>query len=168
MLYDVEQAAIKLNTTKQTVYVKLRQAEFKDKAIKEHGQTYLDETLIRLIKDSMKILKNVNNEEKCSNNVGLDETATGGETSRTNEDEINLNKNYSELLNVNKRLLKSNEELIEKLKDQLDKKDVQIATLHKLIENDQVLLKDKPEPKPEVLKIEEHVSTWNKILNWFK
>ena len=49
-----------------------------------------------------------------------------------------------------------NQELIENLLDQLKEKDKQIAELHKLIENSQVLLKEEQKKSEQQLYLAEH------------
>ena len=120
------------------LYNKLKLKELEECITKKQGITYIDEVGLNLIKDSLKVdtddLKHLNNERE--DNTLDDETATDIEDS-----------------SLNKELFKA---LIEqlKIKDiQLQEKDLQIHELHKLIENNQVLLKDKPQ---DVKLLEEH------------
>ena len=139
MLYTVEETAIQLNVSKQSIYVKLKFKEYKDKILMKQGKTMITEELFKLIQDNLKVKNNVNaesqkviEEPEDAHDIVLDE----------------------DLVNMNKELIKT---LIEqlKIKDiQIDGKDNQIHELHKLLENSQVLLKEKP--KQSILELEEH------------
>lgn len=117
MLYDVEQAAIKLNVSKMTIYNKIKLNEFKSKTIKKAGKTYLDDDLINLIKDSLKIKNEVD-----SDNIEYDE-----------KQEIAMDKDN--LINLNK-------DLFDALSEQLKVKDMQIADLNSRLAAEQELTKN--------------------------
>ena len=136
MLYTVEKAAIELNVSKQSVYVKLKMKDYKDKVIKKAGKTYIDDELFKLIKDNLKVKSNMNTEPQAEAEKAQDTILD------------------DDLVNMNKDLIKT---LIEQLKtkdQQIDEKDNQIHDLHRLIENNQILLKEKP--KQDILLLEEH------------
>jgi predicted transcriptional regulator len=69
-LYSVGDAAKKLNTTRTTIYNKLKQDEFASLVVTEKGQTMLTEDLINLISESLRP-KTSNETEQKSN---LEET----------------------------------------------------------------------------------------------
>lgn len=117
MLRTVEETAIKLGVSKTTIYNKLKLKEYQCKIVKKQGKSMIDDDLFKLIKESLKVQNQVENEE-VNNDINA-EIATDSD----------------DLMNFNKELIQS---LIEQLKE----KDKQIAELHKLIENSQVLLKE--------------------------
>ena len=131
VLRTVEDVAIQLKVSKTTIYNKLKLKEFKDLVVKKQGKSMIDDTLFNLIQESLKVKNKIENEE-----VEVDENQ---EISVDNE----------ELLNFNK-------ELIEGLLNQLKEKDRQIAELHRLIENSQVLLKEEQKKGEQQLYLAEH------------
>jgi len=54
-MYNIEETVIKLNTSKQMIYVKMKLQQFKDKLTKNHRQDYISENSLNLFKSSMKI-----------------------------------------------------------------------------------------------------------------
>lgn len=133
MLYDVEQVASKLNVSKVTIYNKLKLKQYKDKILVKQGKTYIDDDLLKMIQDNLKTKVNVNPNDTTEPQEEL-------------QDEDNTINN-EDILNINKELIKT-------LIDQLKEKDTQIHELHKLIENNQVLLREKPQQDIKLL--EEH------------
>ncbi|MGL5086420.1 MAG: hypothetical protein ACRC68_12005, partial [Clostridium sp.] len=87
--------------------------------------------LLQLIKDNLRY-KDIVNDEQSSN---------------LEDEEIAVDED--DLINFNK-------ELINGLLNQLNEKDKQIAELHKLIENSQVLLKEEKKSNQNQLLLEEH------------
>lgn len=131
VLRTVEEVAIQLNVSKTTIYNKLKLNEYKELIIKKQGKSMVDDDLFNLIKESLKVKTEVENEEienDVNQELAMDE--------------------YS-LFNLNK-------ELISNLLDQLKEKDKQIAELHKLIENSQILLKEEQKKKETQLYLQEH------------
>jgi len=133
MLLTVPEVASKLHVSKQSIYSKIKLPEYKNKIVMKHGQTMCDDDLVKLIKDNLKVTNNFTNSEP-QQDTGKAEKA---QDTILDEDIVNMN-----------------QELIKALLDQLKEKDIQIHDLHKLIENNQVLLKDKPQQN--VLLLEEH------------
>lgn len=131
MLRTVEDVAIQLKVSKTTIYNKLKLKEYKDLIVKKQGKSMIDDNLFNLIQESLKVKNKIENEE-----VEVDENQ---EISVDNE----------ELLNFNK-------ELIEGLLNQLKEKDRQIAELHRIIENSQVLLKEEQKKGEQQLYLAEH------------
>ena len=119
MLYTVEDAAIKLNVSKVTVYNKLKLNQFKDKTVTKQGQTMVDDDLLNLIKDTIKLTNSF-----TDNNIDGPEEPQESEII-TNEDMVNMNK---ALLNA--------------LLDQLKEKDLQIHGLNDLLATEQELNKN--------------------------
>ena len=131
MLRTVEETAIQLGVSKTTIYNKLKMKEYKSKLVKKQGKSMIDDSLFNLIQEGLKVQNEVENKE-IENDVN----------SETSIDEDGL-------LNLNK-------ELIDNLLEQLKEKDKQIAELHKLIENSQILLKEEQKKKDQQLYLAEH------------
>ena len=131
MLRTVEDVAIQLEVSKTTIYNKLKLNEYKNLIIKKQGKSMIDDTLFNLIKDSLKLKIKVEND---------------GFKNDSNE-EISMDEDN--LLNLNK-------ELISNLLAQLKEEDKQIAELHKLIENSQILLKEEQKKSESQLYLAEH------------
>ena len=117
MLRTVEDTAIQLGVSKNTIYNKLKLKEYKSKLVKKQGKSMIDESLFNLIQEGLKVQNEVEKKE-IKNDVNA---------------EISIDEDG--LLNLNK-------ELIDNLLEQLKEKDKQISELHKLIENSQILLKE--------------------------
>ena len=126
MLRTVEETAIQLGVSKTTIYNKLKLKEYKSRIVKKQGKSMVDDSLFNLIQESLKVQNEVKNKE-IENDVNA---------------EISIDEDG--LLNLNK-------ELIDNLLEQLKEKDKQIAELHKLIENSQILLKEEQKKKEEKL-----------------
>lgn len=142
MLYDVEQVASQLNVSKQTIYSKLKLKEYKGKVLIKQGKSYVDDDLFNLIKDTLKVKSNLNTNENI---------------------DIPIETKNTENIMADDALLNLNKDLINALLEQLKEKDLQIHELHKLIENNQVLLKEKPQQ--DLLQLEEHFNTLdNKLI----
>lgn len=161
MLYDVEQAAIKLNVSKQSIYNKIKLKEFKDKVVKKAGKTFIDEDLLNLIKESLKSKGEVETDKE--ENQAKEEVAA----------------DTTEFINLNKGFIGNLQEQIEFLKQQLSIKDQQIQKQNdifqqelqeknKLMENMQVLLKNEQEKPNDLLLLEEHFKEVDNKLMEFK
>ena len=131
MLRTVEETAIQLGVSKTTIYNKLKLKEYKSRIVKKQGKSMIDDGLFNLIQESLKVQNEVENKE-IDNDINA---------------EISIDKDG--LLNLNK-------ELIENLLEQLKEKDKQIAELHKLIENSQILLKEEQKKTDQQLYLSEH------------
>jgi hypothetical protein len=131
MLRTVEETAIQLGVSKTTIYNKLKLKEYKSRIVKKQGKSMVDDSLFNLIQESLKVQNEVENKE-IENDVNA---------------EISIDEDG--LLNLNK-------ELIDNLLEQLKEKDKQIAELHKLIENSQILLKEEQKKKDQQLYLAEH------------
>ena len=131
MLRSVEDVAIELGVSKTTIYNKLKLKDYKDKVVKKQGISMIDDDLFKLIEDNLRCKPIVENER--INELEYDEVAVD------EADSINLNK-----------------ELIESLLNQLNEKDKQISELHRLLENNQVLLKEEQKHNQSQLLLEEH------------
>lgn len=131
MLRTVEETAIQLGVSKTTIYNKLKLKEYKSRIVKKQGKSMVDDGLFNLIQESLKVQSEVENKE-IENDVNA-------EISIDEEGLFNLNK-----------------ELIDNLLNQLKEKDKQIAELHKLIENSQILLKEEQKKTDQQLYLAEH------------
>lgn len=131
MLKSVEEVANELGVSKTAIYNKLKLKEYKDLVIKKQGRSMIDETLFNLIKENIKFKNIVDDENE-----------------EVNEDSDEIKDNN---INSEERV-----EVISCLMEQLKEKDKQIHELHKLIENSQVLLREKQQSKEEQLMLEEH------------
>ncbi|MBE6052793.1 MAG: hypothetical protein E7212_02595 [Clostridium sartagoforme] len=131
MLRTVEETAIQLEASKTTIYNKLKLKEYKYMIVKKQGKSMVDDGLFNLIQESLKFQNEVENKEI--------------------ENDVNAEISIDE-----EGLFKLNKELIENLLNQLKEKDKQIAELHKLIENSQILLKEEQKKSDKQLYLEEH------------
>ena len=139
MIYTVEEASIKLNVSKRSVYNKIKLPIFKDKILMEQGRIYISQELLDLMQDSLK-LKSQNIED-----VPIDKP-------QEKED-----------------LLASNNELFKLLMEQLKVKDIQIhekdLQIHELNDrlsqeqdlhkNTQILFRQQ-QPQQNLLEMEDH------------
>jgi hypothetical protein len=135
MLYDVEKISKLTQISKVTIYKKMKLIEVKQYIVRKQGKSYVDEVGFNLIKQSLNLNDRLNDEEIAT-------------------DESSNEPNNEDLLKVKDDLINSLMTQMEFLKQQLLQKDLQIGELHKLIENNQVLLKEKP--KQDILQLEEH------------
>ena len=131
MLRTVEETAIQLGVSKTTIYNKLKMKEYKSKLVKKQGKSMIDDSLFNLIQEGLKVQNEVENKE-IENDVNA-------ETSIDEDGLLNLNK-----------------ELIDNLLEQLKEKDKQISELHRLIENNQILLKEEQKKSEQQLYLAEH------------
>lgn len=126
IFYTIAQISDLIGLSKVSIYKKLKLKELKEHISKKFGITYVDEVGFNLIKYGLK------NDFK--------------------EKEANSTLNNEVVLNTEE--LSFNKEVFKLLKEQLNEKNIQIHELHKLIENNQVLLKEKPQQ--DALLLEEH------------
>ena len=131
MLRTVEETAIQLGVSKTTIYNKLKLKQYKCKIVKKQGKSMVDDSLFNLIQESLKVKSIIENEE-------ID-----------NEENEEISIDRESLFNLN-------QEFIDNLFEQLKEKDKQIAELHKLIENSQILLKEEQKKKDQQLYLAEH------------
>ncbi|MBY6860825.1 hypothetical protein [Clostridium botulinum] len=145
MLYSVSEISNLINLSKVSIYKKLKLKEIEPHLTKLQGVTYVNEVGFNLLKESLnlneKIKTNLNNE-----NINV-EIAT---------DLVDFKEDLTSL-----NLLK--DDYIETLKKQIEEKDNQIQELHKLIENNQILLKQEKEVN--LLQLEQHLKDVDLKLN---
>lgn len=137
-MFTVEEVAEQLKVSKVTIYSKLK--KFDNMVVLKQGKKYIDMDLFNLIKNDLKYKDTNNNDLNIDNNNANDEVTADA------DDVLNINKN-----------------LINALLEQLKEKDKQISELHKLIENNQILLKQDKEVNQ--LQLEEHFNEFNLKLN---
>ncbi|KFX54734.1 hypothetical protein HYH39_17860 [Clostridium botulinum] len=138
-MYTVEEASKQLKVSKVTIYSKLK--KFDTMVVLKQGKKYITDDLFKLIQDDLKVRNADNNNLNLNNNINLND-----EIAMDTEDLINLNK-----------------DLVNTLMEQLREKDRQISELHKLIENNQVLLKQEKEVNQ--IQLEEHIRELDIKLN---
>ncbi|NFI54716.1 hypothetical protein FDA52_17570 [Clostridium botulinum] len=145
MLYSVSEISNLINLSKVSIYKKLKLKEIEPHITKLQGVTYVNEVGFNLLKESLnlneKIKTNLNNK-----NINV-EIAT---------DLVDFKEDLTSL-----NLLK--DDYIETLKKQIEEKDNQIQKLHKLIENNQILLKQ--EKVVNLLQLEQHLKDVDLKLN---
>ena len=147
MLRGVDEVAKELKVSKTAIYNKIKLKEFRYKVVKKQGKSMIDEELFNLIKDSFKVKNKVEYKDYIAEN----KVEVKSEIAIDRECSFNLNKS-----------------LIDTLITQLEEKDKQIAELHKLIENNQVLLKKEQETKINILELEDHFKEVDNKLNSIK
>ena len=131
MLKSIDIVSKELWISKDIIYKRLKEEEYKKLIIKENGITKVNDQLYELLKSKVKgrkveEVKNVEIVEK--ENLDLLEV----ETKEENSNVVNI-------------LLK-----------QIKEKDIQINRLHDLKENNQILIKNSQEREKEQIKLEEH------------
>ncbi|EOU1669831.1 hypothetical protein OQL36_003027 [Clostridium perfringens] len=151
MLRGVDEVAKELKVSKTAIYNKLKLKEFKCKIVKKQGKSMINDDLFNLIKDSIKVKNKVEFQVENKEFILGNEIDSKNEIAMDREDSFNLNKS-----------------LIDTLIAQLEEKDKQIAALHKLIENNQVLLKKEQEAKVNILELEDHFKEVDNKLNSIK
>ncbi|HEY5588540.1 MAG TPA: hypothetical protein VIK86_06245 [Candidatus Paceibacterota bacterium] len=139
MNYTVEETAIKLNVSKQAIYMKLKSPIFKNQIAKKlHGKTYIDENLLNLIKDSLKINNNSFKKESEIKDIECDKAV---EIPTVTSNLVNINEVAIDIDYIN--YLKAD---IVYLKDQLTEqsisKDLQISNLNERLKQEQELNKN--------------------------
>jgi len=165
MLYTVLEVATKLHVSKQAIYGKLKLSDYKDKTTMKHGQTMIGEDLVNLIKDNLKI----NNKFTDTNTQKATGERQKSENSILDDESVNINQ---ELLTMLKEQLRGKDDQLKEKDKQLEEKDLKFTNqliakdiqidnyserleeAHKLIENNQILLREKP--KQDILLLEEH------------
>ena len=135
MLRSVAEVSVLTGLSKVSIYNKIKLKEIEQYVVKNKGITYISDEGITLIKKGLNLKVETLNSLKDSLKVDEEEVAVSIENKEIEEFKVELKELNKDYLNS----LKSENEL---LKRQLDEKDNQIAELHKLIENSQILLKE--------------------------
>lgn len=129
MLYTVAELSDLTGLSKVSIYNKLKLKEIEPYISKKQGVTYVSEEGLNLIKSGLKL-----------NEDGLNSFKEDIKDNMQQEGP----QSQEEIIDINK-------ELVYALMDQLKEKDRQIENLHRLIENSQVLLKEKSQEDPVLL-----------------
>lgn len=136
MFYTVAEVAELTNLSKVSIYNKLKLKELKPYVTKKQGVTYIDDQGLKLIKNSL-----------SSFNMKLNiDTEKPSEMAETQD--------FKEGLNVKDDYLNYLKMENERLWNELQEKNNQIDKLSQLVENGQVLLREKPIQDMQLL--EEH------------
>ncbi|MBU3174636.1 hypothetical protein [Clostridium estertheticum] len=140
MIYTVAKVSELVNLSKASIYNKLKLKEFESYITKKQGITYISEEGLKLIQSDLKYYK--------ANNTVNEEIATDSDFINTLKEDINYLKDQAK-----QKDLQFNNQLKEKDR-QLENYSERLKQAHKLIENNQILLKEKP--KQEILLLKEH------------
>lgn len=140
MIYTVAKVSELVNLSKASIYNKLKLKEFESYITKKQGITYISEEGFKLIQSDLNYYK--------ANNTVNEEVATESDFINTLKENINYLKDQAK-----QKDLQFNNQLKEKDR-QLENYSERLKQAHKLIENNQILLKEKP--KQEILLLEEH------------
>jgi predicted DNA-binding protein YlxM (UPF0122 family) len=136
MNYTVDETATKLNVSKQAIYNKIKLDEFKNKITKKHGKTYIDDAIVTLIKDSLKL--NVNYKDALNpKDIEEDTLVKAPESTKLNfNKEVAADTDYIDYLKSDIAYLK------EQLNEQSISKDLQISNLNERLKQEQELNKN--------------------------
>lgn len=149
MLRSVAEVSVLTGLSKVSIYNKIKLKEMEQYVVKNKGITYVSDEGITLIKEGLNLKEDTLNSLNDSLKVDEDEIAISIENKELEEFKV-------ELKELNKDYLTSLKSENEVLKNQLYEKDKQIAELHKLIENSQILLKEEQKKSDKQLYLEEH------------
>lgn len=134
-MYDVNEVASLLKISKVTVYKKLKKLrELEPFIVLKDDKTYVLEEGLEVIKRSLQVTK---------------------EFRETSDNEVASDYNTEELM-VNNELVTVLVEQLREKDSQINAKDIQISELHKLIENNQILLKQQQDKELKQLQLEHH------------
>ena len=127
MQYTVAEVAEIINLSRVSVYNKLKQDALKPFIDKKQGVTYISEEGLKLIKDGLTTSVNNFNEEEQEQQENIEDEPF--------KEDLTLTLDYVNYLKAEN----------ERLWAELQEKNNQINNLSRLVENGQVLLKDKPQ-----------------------
>ena len=161
MLRSVAEVSVLTGLSKVSIYNKIKLKEMEQYIVKNKGITYISEEGIALIKDGLNLKEDTLNSLNDSLKLVEDEIAISLENKELQDFKVELKELNKDYLNS----LKSENEVLRK---QLDEKDKQIAELHKLIENSQILLKEEQKKLDKQLYLEEHFEEVDKRIQDLK
>lgn len=149
MLRSVAEVSVLTGLSKVSIYNKIKLKEIEKYVVKNKGITYISDEGISLIVEGL----NLNDDKLNGLNFHLKREREDVAVNIGNTDfkEFKL-----ELKELNKNYLNSLKSENEVLKKQLDEKDKQISELHRLIENNQILLKEEQKKSEHQLYLAEH------------
>lgn len=149
MLRSVAEVSVLTGLSKVSIYNKIKLKEIEQYVVKNKGITYISDEGVDLIKGALNLKEYTLNH---SNDIlKVDESEVP-----INIENKDIEEFKAELKELNKDYLSSLKSENELLKKQLDEKDKQIAELHKLIENNQILLKEEQKKADYQLYLSEH------------
>ncbi|MDB1956930.1 hypothetical protein PMY38_16005 [Clostridium tertium] len=149
MLRSVAEVSVLTGLSKVSIYNKIKLKEIEQYVVKNKGITYISDEGIALIKEGLNLKEDTLNNLNEKLKVDELEVAIGIENKEIKDFKVELKELNKDYLNT----LKSENEV---LKKQLEEKDKQIAELHKLIENSQILLKEEQKKSEQQLYLAEH------------
>lgn len=164
MLRSVAEVSLLTGFSKVSIYNKLKLKEMEQYIVKNKGITYVTEDGVVLIKQGLNLKEDTLNPLNNSLKEDIEELATTMDNTYIEEFKV-------EFKELNKDYLNSLKKENELLRMQLQEKDKQIAELHKLIENSQVLLKEEQQKHLHLLdKLEDPKDNINKkgFFRWLK
>lgn len=146
-MYTVEEVANELDISKVTIYSKLK--KFPDDVVVKKGKKYITDRLFDVIKNDLDRKKDDDfHDIKVSINGSVIEDV----------EEIN------DVGELNQKLIESIVGQLHEKDIQLREKDAQIKTLHKLMENSQIIMKKEQEKDLKKLSLETHFEEFDKKL----
>lgn len=149
MLRSVAEVSVLTGLSKVSIYNKIKLKEIEQYVVKNKGITYISDEGIALIKEGLNLKEDTLNNLNEKLKVDELEVAIGIENKEIKDFKVELKELNKDYLTT----LKSENEV---LKKQLEEKDKQIAELHKLIENSQILLKEEQKKSEQQLYLAEH------------
>lgn len=149
MLRSVAEVSVLTGLSKVSIYNKIKLKEIEKYVVKNKGITYISDEGITLIVEGLNLNDDKLNGLNFQLNSGREDVAVS--IGNTDFKEFKL-----ELKELNKNYLNSLKSENEVLKKQLDEKDKQIAELHRLIENNQILLKEEQKKSEQQLYLAEY------------
>lgn len=149
MLRSVAEVSVLTGLSKVSIYNKIKLKEMEQYVVKNKGITYVSEEGITLIKEGLNLKEDTLN--SLNNNLKEEQDEIDISIDNKESEDFKL-----ELKGLNKDYLNTLKSENEVLRKQLNEKDKQIAELHKLIENSQVLLKEEQKKTDKQLYLEEH------------
>ena len=149
MLRSVSEVSVLTGLSKVSIYNKIKLKEIEPYIVKNKGITYISEEGFNLIKEGLNLKDDSLNYINDTLKIDNDEVAISIENKEFEEFKV-------ELKELNKDYLSSLKSENQVLRLQLEEKDKQIAELHKLIENSQVLLKEEQKKSEQQLYLAEH------------
>lgn len=149
MLRSVAEVSVLTGLSKVSIYNKIKLKEIEQYVVKNKGITYISDEGVDLIKGALNLKEYTLNH--LNDILKVDESEVP-----INIENKDIEEFKAELKELNKDYLSSLKSENELLKKQLDEKDKQIAELHKLIENNQILLKEEQKKADYQLYLSEH------------
>lgn len=149
MLRSIAEVSVLTGLSKVSIYNKIKLKEIEQYVVKNKGITYISDEGVDLIKGALNLKEYTLNH--LNDILKVDESEVP-----INIENKDIEEFKAELKELNKDYLSSLKSENELLKKQLDEKDKQIAELHKLIENNQILLKEEQKKADYQLYLSEH------------